>query len=195
MSRSNPQHAMGNGQSKQLKDSLLNMLGSLTPSDNLDWKSHILNLTHAYNCTRYGSTGYSPSFLLLGRQPRLPTDLVWGIENLQTHRKAVSNYVEGLRTSIKAAYSIVAKHSDLSQVRQKKTYDHKVWGVSGASFSKKIYNTSPLGIFGMKKIMATKVISELKSLSKLFPKTGRSTGELIWVQNVTLIGPHKLARH
>ena len=129
-SRTTPYHAMGNGQCERFNRTLLNMLGTLTPTDKLNWKKHISNLTHAYNCTRHDSTGYSPFFLMFGRQPRLPIDLILGVDNLQTRGKGFTKYVEDLRDSLEAAYRIAAKHSSVSQAKQKKTYDRKVRGAS-----------------------------------------------------------------
>ena len=51
------------------------MLGTLTPEQKKDRKSHVPALVHAYNCTRNTATGFSPYFLLFGREPRLPVDV------------------------------------------------------------------------------------------------------------------------
>ena len=57
------------------------MLGTLTPEQKKDWKSHVPALAHAYNCTRNAATGFSPYFLLFGREPRLPVDVEFGPQN------------------------------------------------------------------------------------------------------------------
>ncbi len=102
-----PYHAMGNGQREWFNLTLLNMLGTLTPTDKLNWKKHMSNLTHAYNCTRHDSTGYSPFFLMFGIQPRLPIDVILGVDTLQSHGKGFTKYIEDLPDSLEAAYRIV----------------------------------------------------------------------------------------
>ena len=43
-------------------------------------------LTHAYNCTRNNATGFSPYFLMYGRQTLLPIDIEFGVFTPDCHR-------------------------------------------------------------------------------------------------------------
>ena len=69
-----------NGQCERFNGTHLNMLGTLTPEQKKDWKSHVPALIHAYNYTRNAATGFSPYFLLFGREPRLPVDVEFGLQ-------------------------------------------------------------------------------------------------------------------
>ena len=67
--RTNPYQSVTNDQCEKFNKTLLNMLGTLSAEEKVDWKSHIAAMMHAYNCTKNASTNFSPYFLMFGRQP------------------------------------------------------------------------------------------------------------------------------
>ena len=74
-----PYHLQTNGQCKRFNSTLINMLGMLPKEKKSEWKNHIGTLVHAYNCTQNSATGFSPYFLMFGRQPCLPIDVTLGL--------------------------------------------------------------------------------------------------------------------
>ena len=125
-SRTTPYHPMGNGVCERFNRSLLDMLGTLQPTLKSNWKAHVGPLVHAYNCTRHESTGQSPYFLMFGREPRLPIDLAFGIN--QPEQKNMTKYVTELREKIKRAYDIACTSSEKAKRKQKEGYDLKARG-------------------------------------------------------------------
>ena len=125
-SRTTPYHPMGNGVCERFNRSLLDMLGTLQPTLKSNWKAHVGPLVHAYNCTRHESTGQSPYFLMFGREPRLPIDLAFGIN--QPEQKNMTKYVTELREKIKRAYDLACTSSEKAKRKQKEGYDLKARG-------------------------------------------------------------------
>ena len=106
-SHSTPYHAMGNGQVERFNRTLLDMLGTLDPDQKANWKKYVRSLVHAYNCTRHESTGYSPLYLMFGRNPRLPVDLVFRRKE-EKNEESYPDYIKGLKGQLEYAYSLAA---------------------------------------------------------------------------------------
>ena len=104
-SRTTPYHQEGNGQVERFNSTLLGMLRTLPKEFKSDWKNHVQKMVHAYNCTQNDSTGYSPHFLLYGRQPRLPVDLLFSLVKAEGPTEYQS-YVSKWRRCMQEAYRI-----------------------------------------------------------------------------------------
>ena len=83
------------------------MLGTLSPEQKSDWKGSIRALVHAYNCTRNSTTGFSPYFLMYGRQPHIPINVTLGLApylmTMPTYTKYIQNFREYIRWSHRKA--------------------------------------------------------------------------------------------
>lgn len=124
-SRTTPYHPQGNGQVERFNRTLLQMLKTLTDKQKTNWKESLNKLIYAYNCTRCEVTGFSPFYLLFGRSPRLPIDLLFGLtsETGNTDHRA---YMEKWKREMQEAYGIVQQNANKSTERSKRHYDVKV---------------------------------------------------------------------
>ena len=125
-SRTTSYHPMGNGLTERYNRTLLGMLGTLEPHQKKNWKAYVGPLVHAYNCTRHESTGYSPYFLMFGREPRLPIDVTFGLRKDEIQPQ--SNYIKDLRNRLEQAYEIATKTSQEAKRKQKEGYDIRTRG-------------------------------------------------------------------
>ncbi len=123
--RTTPYHPRGNPVERYNR-TLLDMLGTLEDKDKYHWRDFVKPLTHAYNCTRNDTTGYSPYELMFGRQPRLPIDLVLGTYPGKATSRSYSDYVKTLRDSLQESYTLASEHSKKMGEKNKTRFDKKI---------------------------------------------------------------------
>ena len=61
-------------------------------------------LVHAYNCTRNNATDFSAYYLMFGRKPCLPIDILFGTNTADLKGGTSTKYVENLKWRIEWAY-------------------------------------------------------------------------------------------
>ena len=74
-------------------------IGKLDPEKRKKWPAHIGLIIIAYNSTRSLVTGYSPYYLMFGRRPWLPIDLLFPTCRTQMLTHTIDEY-DRLRQSL-----------------------------------------------------------------------------------------------
>ena len=102
------------------------MLATTTQDHPFDWEDQIHKVCMAYNTSVHASTGYTPFFLMFGRQARLPIDLMYATGS---HSEVPANeYAATLKQGLEDAYQLVRNKLAVSHERRKEHYDQKVHG-------------------------------------------------------------------
>ena len=130
-SNTTPYHPAGDGQVERLNRTLVNMLKALPEKAKKDWKSYLPKLAFAYNSTVHKSTGYSPFYLLFGRQSTLPIDLAFQEMELGqgVDRKTHKQFVEEWHGAMEEAKRLAKSKMDKTAEYNKKAYDKKAKAV------------------------------------------------------------------
>ena len=128
--RTSPYHPQTNGQCEHFNGTLLNMLGTLTPEQKKDWKSHVPALVHAYNCTRNAATGFSPYYFPFGRELRFLVDVEFGLQRRGLRGSPQeSNYISQLRR-LNFAHRKAKHMAQKQQAKDRELYDLKCRGAA-----------------------------------------------------------------
>lgn len=116
----------GNSTVERLNQSVLNMLGTLSLEQKSHWKDFLPSVMYAYNSTVHESTGYSPFYLMFCRNPRLPVDIILGVESMDGMDEiSYSDYVRKVREDLRRAYKHSMTNSRVHKLKHKENYDSK----------------------------------------------------------------------
>jgi len=81
----------------------------------------------AYRASRHETTGFSPNFLMLGRENSAPIDIVYGLpESEREHSASIDEFVTRKLDVMRRAYTLVRENTGISAERNKRNYDLKV---------------------------------------------------------------------
>lgn len=125
-SRTTPYHPQGDPQPERFNRTLLSMLGTMDTERKQRWSQFITPLVHAYNCTHNEATGYSPYFLLFGREARLPVDICFGLSLSDEEGISHMQYVKKLKTDLSEAYKLASAAAFKNHQKNKTRYDCRV---------------------------------------------------------------------
>jgi transposase InsO family protein len=113
-----------NGGIERFHRTLNSMLGRVVAESQRDWDQHVAPVMSAYRSTIHASTGYTPNFLVYGRENRAPIDLVLAVDDEpEGVGTSPDVYVDELLQRQRKAYRLVRQHLGRAAERRKKEYD------------------------------------------------------------------------
>ena len=118
--RSSAKHPQGNGQTERFNHTIIQMIRSFIKGEQDEWDLHLSCLVAAYRAAKHETTGFTPNFLFLGREVRLPGELDLGSEAEECN---LYEYVDDLQKKMKQAHQLVRERLNKSQKRKEKYYE------------------------------------------------------------------------
>ena len=124
-----PYHPQSNGSAERVHQTLRRMIGKLDPEKHQKWPAHLGSVLIAYNTTQSLVTGYSPYYLMFGRRPWLPIDLLFPTRREHNLTCTIDEYVETLYKHLWKSVKIAQDSALKEALQQKRLYDCKVGAV------------------------------------------------------------------
>ena len=102
------------------------MIGTLPQKPKGTWGEQVPTLVHAYNCTRNNATDFSPYYLMFGRKPHLPIDILFDTNTTDLKGNTSTEYLENFKWRIEWAYETTHEFVKKEQEWNKWYYDFRV---------------------------------------------------------------------
>ena len=120
--RTTPYHPQSDGLVERANRTVQNVLAAYVSDHQRDWDCILAQTQLASNISQHSSTGYTPYFLLFGREARLPLSIL--VDLPAPHApESLSQYAVNLRERQLEAYDRVREQLGASHRLQKEFYD------------------------------------------------------------------------
>jgi len=114
-------HHSGNGQVERWNRTVEEMLTAYTVKTREDWDEHLPLVTMAYNTAKHATTGYTPFYLVHGREARMPID---NLTAWQPSYAEEMSYEERLTRDLVHARRLCRERIEKKTEEQKTRYDN-----------------------------------------------------------------------
>ena len=153
-------HPSSNGLVENFNGTLASMIRSSLCSHAGDWDLHIPILTAVYRSTVHSATGFTPNFLMLGRETTTPVDIVFPQVG---SGQDLPEYVESLQTRFAECYGLARSHLKAAAEQQRKFNDTRVSQRTykvGDAVLKQVHRTTKFGLSWLGPFLVKQVIND-----------------------------------
>ena len=120
--RTTPYHPQSDGMVERFNRTLEMQLSKFADYNQRDWDQHIPFLLMAYRSAIHDTTGCSPAKMMLGRELKLPIDLMFGRPEEELPQTA-TDYTSALQERLERVYDFARAHLRVASDKMKQRYD------------------------------------------------------------------------
>ena len=120
--RTTPYHPQSDGMVERFNRTLEAQLSKFADHNQKDWEEHIPFLLMAYRSATHDTTSCSPARMMLGRELKMPIDLMFGRLEDEPPQTA-TNYASMLQEQLERVHEFARGHMQLMSNRMKQRYD------------------------------------------------------------------------
>ena len=113
-----------NGVAERFHRTLNNALAKVVSENQKDWCERLPSIVAAYRATKHASTGFSPNFLMFGREVRTPVGLILDPEEASV--QSVNEYAKRLLERQHQSFEVVRRQLGAAAERNRRSYDRRV---------------------------------------------------------------------
>jgi hypothetical protein len=111
---------------ERFNQTLIKMIKSYIDGKQNNWDINLGCLAGAYRSSIHESTGYTPNMLMLGREVRVPLDLIHAPPNETGKQPQYGEYVSSLKNQLIQAHDEARKWLKKSVTCQEETYNTRI---------------------------------------------------------------------
>ena len=117
-----------NGKVERFNHTLIRMIRAYIKGQQRDWDLNLGCLAGAYRATPHDVTGFTPNYLMLGREVTIPGEIIYGNKSMP-EGECISEYVcyvDNLRERMQRGHDLAREWLEKIAIRQKRRYDGKM---------------------------------------------------------------------
>ena len=120
-----PRNPKCNGKVERFNKTLVRMIRAYLKGEQREWDRNLGCLAAAYRATPHEAIGLTPNLLMLGREARLPAEVMFGSTCQEGEIASYGEYVDGLKKKMQHAHDVARNNLQKSAVKQSEHYDGK----------------------------------------------------------------------
>ena len=124
-SRTTPYHPAGDGLVERSNRTIQNILKTAINNNYKDWDLYLPSTMLAYNTSVHSTTGYTPHYLMFGREARVPLQTMYPLPHGHTDIP-ITQFIESVQHRLHEAYITVRQRMEQSHRYAKQLYDRRV---------------------------------------------------------------------